>query len=382
MLIPVLIEPAYQGTIWAQQTLDGLTAEASRRKYDLRLLNGERYRDEDYGALFGRGRRIAVIMGTSITWVPEVTRFLADIGTAAILISFEPVENFAPHAMVRMDYAGAMHAMLSYLDGCGRGRIALYGVNPNSSADTIKLRYFQFWCTHRGTDCDAAVFYNMASLADCCDRFMACHERFNAAICTNDIAAVALMRRLKARGLTVPNDLYIASFGNTLLAQKVTPGITSAVLDHYEMGCQAVHLFSYMHKQKTLCSISVRVPSRLLVRESTALSPVPTVAPLLGVDPAAAVNFYNDAEVQRLSLVEQLLRRADAIDLALMRALLAGETYEALEQRLFLSGNALKYRKKRLMSLAQCQTGAQFQAFLADCQALGMLAAPEDHPFG
>ena len=51
MLIPVLTEPNFRSYFWAKQTMEGITREATRRKYKIVTLNAESYETIDYDAL-------------------------------------------------------------------------------------------------------------------------------------------------------------------------------------------------------------------------------------------------------------------------------------------------------------------------------------------
>lgn len=375
MLVPVLIEPGYQNSIWARQTLDGLTQEAARRKYRFIQLDGSAYTAIDYNALFSQERRLVIIAGTSITWMPQALRFFADRGIGTVLISFDPQEPMTPQGVVRMDYVNAMHTLLTYLSDCRRSKIACFGFNPNSSADAIKQRYFELWNRVHGNDAGSRVFLNLGSLETCYAQFCAT-EGFDAVICANDIVAVFLIKRLKDSGVSVPEQMYVAAFGNSLLAQRVHPTITTASLDHYEMGRQAVILYAHLYRQKASASMSVRVHSQLMIRESTALTPMRENAlghPIYDGGDVMNVDFYSDRDVMRLSLAEQMLHTCDAVDEALIRGILRGDAFEKQEEALYLTADALKYRKKRLMHWAKCETNAQFQEFLLFCKELVLL---------
>lgn len=374
MLIPVVIEPNYRSSIWAQQTLSGLSQEAARRKYRCQLIDGDDYRAVDYDALFGQEKRMVIIAGTSITWMPEALAFFSERGIATVFISFDPHETVNLQGLVRMDYVSAIHMLLSYLQQCGRSRIALYGFNPNSSADSLKLRYFELWNQSHPHAQGRNVFPNLGTLSECYAQFHALRSQFDAVICANDIVAVSFLQALRRDGISVPEELYVATFGDSLLARRVKPSITCASLDHCEMGRQAVNLYAYICRQKASTNISVRVQSQLLIRQSTAMTPFD--APAAGAAPVsqtpANVDFYSDGEVRSLLLAEQMLAACDQQDEALIRCIVRGESLETLEAELYLSADALKYRRKRLMNLLECKTTAELKAFLEFCQNLGL----------
>lgn len=376
MLIPVLTEPNYRSYLWAKQTLDGIQQEAARRKYRIVPLDAQQYTAIDYDALFGDERRMLIVIGTSVSWMPGALAFFTGKGIETVFISYDPSETVLPTGMVRMDYVGATNHLVHYLRSCGRTRIAMYGYNPNSSADHVKIRYFRNLCRQTGQDADASVFMNYASLRDCYHRFYPERSRFDAVICMNDIAAVSLISLLREDGIGVPSDLFVAAFGNSLMAERISPSVTVATLDHREMGRQAVIQFATLCRQPATASLSVRVRSHLIVRESTGfMADVQTEAPLLTDEEelASDINFYSDPEAEKLLRAETLLNSADETDLQYMRDLLCGISTEAMKNRLYLTGSALQYRKKKLMAAAECANAEAFLAFLGFCREKGIL---------
>ena len=56
-----------------------------------------------------------IVVGTSVAWMPRTLRFFNARDIESIFISFDPAETSLPTGMVRMDYVGAIHHLLSYL---------------------------------------------------------------------------------------------------------------------------------------------------------------------------------------------------------------------------------------------------------------------------
>ena len=372
MLIAVLTEPNFRSYLWAQQTLEGITREAGRRKYRLVTLDADAYEKIDYDLLFGTERRMLIVIGTSISWMPKALDFFSSRNIESVFVSFDPAETTLPTGMVRMDYVGAIHHLLNYLTvDCGKIRIAMYGYNPNSSADQIKLRYFQRWCQQSGQSAENAVFYNLADLNACYSLFRSRASHFDAVICANDIAAVSLLSLLRRDGLRVPEDLYVAAFGDSRIAERTSPPLTVATLDHFELGRQAVQLFSYICKTPTTASVPARIRSKLIIRESTGNIPDAGFSSHLRKDAdgfSSSVNFYSDPEVERLLRAETLLNACDKTDLRLLEGLVAGASLESLEHTLYLTVSALQYRKKRLMKIVNSANTDAFMEFLTFCR--------------
>ncbi|MBQ9325289.1 MAG: LacI family DNA-binding transcriptional regulator [Clostridia bacterium] len=377
MLIPVLTEPNFRSYLWAKQTMEGIAQEANKRKYRFVPLEAEKFEEIDYDALFGEERRMLIVVGTSVSWMPRTLEFFNARDIESVFISFDPAETSLPTGMVRMDYVSAIHHLLCYLtEDCKRERIAMYAYNPNSSADTIKLRYFRKWCAQRGCSADESTFFNLADLTACYRRFREKAGQFDAVICANDIAAVSLLSFLRRDGIRVPEELHVTAFGNSQMAMRVHPSLTTSTLDHREMGKQAVLLFSYLSKTPATSSLSSRVRSQLIVRESTAMIPDTTrhLFPHSDADAfETSIDFYSDPEAEHLLRAETLLNACDETDMLLLERLMQGCSIDSLEHEMYLTTSALHYRKKRLMNLVNCQQTAEFLTFLHYCREKGVV---------
>ena len=120
MRIPVLVEPDYRNSLWARQTLEGIAREAARKKYELALLDAAQEESIDWDGLFGGERRLAVLMGTSMSWVPAAQARLAALGIACVLISVNPSQAAPAEGVISMNHAEATRTLLKYLRDCGR----------------------------------------------------------------------------------------------------------------------------------------------------------------------------------------------------------------------------------------------------------------------
>lgn len=373
MRIPVLVEPDYRNSLWARQTLEGIAREAARKKYELVLLDAVQEESIDWDGLFGGERRLAVLMGTSMSWVPAAQARLAALGIACVLISVNPSQAAPAEGVISMNHAEATRTLLKYLRDCGREKTAFFALNPNSAADLTKQDVFAAWSRRFPVAAETNVFWNRGSLKECYEVFFPHVCRFDSVICANDIAAAALLEQLKKDGVTVPKELYLLSYGDSSLARALRPAITSASLNHDELGRRAVSLYAFLSRQEPTASVAVQVHCRVAVRESTENQPLHSAEESFSTPIREAVDFYSDGQAQRLMALETLLDRCDDNDRRLFFGLLRGEKPEALQQELFLSPSALRHREKNLMLWAGCAAREDWQAFRAFCRALPLL---------
>jgi DNA-binding LacI/PurR family transcriptional regulator len=351
----VMIDPNYRNTYWCRQTLHGILEETSRKKYSYTLLHEEKPETVDWDALFQEDRRLLIVIGTSVSWMPNLLKQLKKNKIQVILVSMQPPTGFAGVSAILMDHEGATRALIHYLLGLGRKRIALYGMNPNSSADKLKIDCYQSMMQDiTNEQAPNTIFYNYASLSDCYNDFSEQfhpHSSFDAVICANDVVAISLIRHLEQAEIHVPDDLYLVSFGDTLMSRLFSTPLTTVSLKHNELGHQAVSAFAYLVKNPTVTSITVKVECKLVIRASTGQEHASDFSSdIATMNYVPQIDFYDDPEVQETLAIENFINQCDELDLQILEGLFASTTYSDLAERLYLAENALKYRIRRMIS--------------------------------
>jgi signal transduction histidine kinase/DNA-binding response OmpR family regulator/ABC-type sugar transport system substrate-binding protein len=96
---------------------------------------------------------------------------------------------------------------------------------------------------------------------------------FTAVLASNDESAIGAMDALRELGLLVPQDVAVIGFDNRLEAMAHVPPLTTIHHPTSELGYQAVTLLLEYIKGHTRGVKTVRVPTRLVVRESCGCLP-------------------------------------------------------------------------------------------------------------
>jgi LacI family transcriptional regulator len=105
------------------------------------------------------------------------------------------------------------------------------------------------------------------------------HEapRPTAIVAGNDRMAIGVLAAAADLGLRVPGDLSVIGFDDIPLVSYVRPALTTISLPAYEMGAAAMRLLLDLLQDKdngaTAADQTVRLPVRLVVRDSTAPPP-------------------------------------------------------------------------------------------------------------
>ena len=334
MTISIIIEPEYRDTVWCRETLRGIEKKVASLRYRTKICSCD---------TLGTDAESVIIIGTSPSFVSAVLDRTVSLGVRSVAVSCQPMEADAREktSYVLIDHSSATKECIEYLQGCGRTRIALYGINLNSYADMIKIKYFD----------DENIYYchGKDAMRDCYESFRSQAEQYNAVVCSNYISAIYLMDRLKKDGITVPQNLYIAAYGDSIIGNMFAPSLTTVTLDHEMLGIQAVNLCRFHDFSAENVNVTVRVPCEIRVAGSTENMPY-----VKGKSPkkndCTLENIFRDNEqIKEIQSLEKLLRICDAADFEIINCLLDGKSYNKIGDSVYMSEGSVKYRVKRLL---------------------------------
>ena len=85
---------------------------------------------------------------------------------------------------------------------------------------------------------------------------------------SDDILAVALERVCLETGLSIPEDLSIISFNNSLLARLTSPQLTSVDVNSCQLGIEAASQIINHMENPNLLATKIIVPHHLIERNS------------------------------------------------------------------------------------------------------------------
>ncbi|MFI3283278.1 MAG: LacI family DNA-binding transcriptional regulator [Rikenellaceae bacterium] len=92
---------------------------------------------------------------------------------------------------------------------------------------------------------------------------------FDAIFAFTDTLAIGALNRLREAGISVPQEVAVASFSGTVLATIVTPPLTSVEAPLKEMGCEAANLILEKIKNPESPTRSIVLDAEIKLRDST-----------------------------------------------------------------------------------------------------------------
>jgi len=112
--------------------------------------------------------------------------------------------------------------------------------------------------------------YSLASGEAAVDELFARGVPFTAIFASNDEMAVGAINRLRERGLTVPGDISIVGFDDTIFAVASNPPLTTVRQPQREIGVRVMQLMIERLENRLGPDATVVVPTELVLRASTA----------------------------------------------------------------------------------------------------------------
>ncbi len=355
-IIQVYIEPACRVSALYIRSLKGLEDAAGQRGLRLRILT------DPLAVRELPGESIVVIISASAPWTRLALQSFKARGIKAILVGVPPEDFDEPQSGPTLGRRELVRQQVLYFIHAGRKHLASIGNESTDINDMLRRQVFLSTAGAQGLSVsDRDVFTGDDGLENCIRRFLDHEQNYDGAICVNDLVAVELITQAKARGISVPGQLFVAGSGNYRIGQFVQPSLTTSTLDYDQMGRLATDIWILMHSNPNIDHMQIALPCKLIIRQSTDFytPPRPEEEP---VGPAAwDGQGRDDRALGFLMDLEACLMACDTLDLRILAALLDEESIDTTAENVFVSPGTINYRLKKLYSL----TGVKNKRLLA-----------------
>ncbi|MGZ4248749.1 MAG: LacI family DNA-binding transcriptional regulator [Solirubrobacteraceae bacterium] len=170
------------------------------------------------------------------------------------------------------DHVAGTHAMLQHLERSGARRIALLTARPFPSYAIDAITAYEAWSAHRGTEPLTVV--SRGELTES-QGYTAASELFDLAqppdaiYATIDTLALGALRAAHVRGLSIPDDVLIASCTDNDALRTAEPPLTALNLHPNEIGRLAIEMLVALVDGHEPPEAHLTVRSRVAPRAST-----------------------------------------------------------------------------------------------------------------
>ena len=216
-------------------------------------------------------RRVDGIIVTSsrvgALYVPVMERLRVPV----VLLNNQHPSEFAHSVLI--DNLEASYQATRHLIDLGHWRIAYVGDQFGYQSDTERCGGYRRALEEARIKFDPALVVHGDGMpeggAQAMAQLLALPKRPTAVFCYNDMSALGAMRRVRANGLRIPDDISLIGFDDLYISQYLEPPLTTVRQPMRQMGRMAMetllHIFDGPHSTHNL-----RVEGQLIVRQSTA----------------------------------------------------------------------------------------------------------------
>ncbi|SFC44292.1 LacI family DNA-binding transcriptional regulator [Butyrivibrio sp. YAB3001] len=185
------------------------------------------------------------------------------------------LDKTSVHSVV-IDESHGMDLVMDHLISLGHTKIALVGGEMRVVSTYKKYQSYQESLQKHGIvergEYVVNSFYDPESGYEATNKVLELKDRPTAIITINDFAASGALRSIIEHGLRIPEDISIASFDNTYIAELTVPKLTSIDYNYSDYGKKLVDTAISIIQGNDAEYIQMVEP-RLIIREST--GPVP-----------------------------------------------------------------------------------------------------------
>ena len=175
---------------------------------------------------------------------------------------------------VAVDNRGGIYQALEHLAAHGHQRIAFIAGRPERMHGDSGERYRAYQAGLKALDLpfnpDLVAYGShqdesgRRAMAEILDRDVP----FTAVLASNDASASGVLEALRSADLRVPHDVAVIGFDDRLQAKALEPPLTTVHHPIFELGYQAVNALHAMIEGRSPGPHTLRVPTRLVIRES------------------------------------------------------------------------------------------------------------------
>jgi len=267
---------------WAAEILSGAEDEVASRRLSL-LVCGLRSRQPEAGEAtirsWFRERRVAgVIFAGPRPREWELMQLARRAGVGVAVVG--PNAPFPGCIIMRSDNLSAGWSIARHLHELSHRRVALIGGPPESQDSRERARGLSLGLSaHRievvASHSFAVSRYHANEGAQYGDRWLATPRARapTAVVLANDAMALGFMRRVQAKGVSIPEDVSVIGFDDAPIASQVFPGLTTARQEMRRMGAEASIALAGIFRGDLPQRLISTFPMPLVVRQSTGPAP-------------------------------------------------------------------------------------------------------------
>lgn len=340
----ILCEKTYYESNWCKQILHGLKNELKKRRIEYKVIfEFEEIKTDD----------ILFVIGSDYRWISDSV-YASNLYGITPIVVFNQLNHMIEgrYHSVSSDINGSICSIVDWLKSRNKKNICLYGVNPSSISDISRSQSYMRTFTDGGR-----TFFNNGSLKNCFNGFIESNERFEAVICTNDFAAISLVKNLIEYDATLLEDMDIISCSQSSISACYKDYIKSININFTSFGTNAYEVSRIAQRGENISEISLTVKWNMDFNTENIKSSNAVVE-------TKEDSFYDDVELSQMLKIDRLIERCDVLDKEIIKLILDEKTYIDISEECHIAEQSVKYRVKQYVEICGLKNRKELIALL------------------
>lgn len=196
-------------------------------------------------------------------------KFLIENKVPIIMLG-KPAEFSDQIMYVNNDNVKAMYDMTQYLIRLGHENIAYIGRDPSFEVHKDREQGFKMAMMEANLDIKHIYHsvYATNSSQQIVDEIIQLNPRPTVLMTIDELSAMSMMSALYKRRLSIPDDISIVSFNNSLLSKISSPPLTTMDIHPYQLGHETAKSLINQLKYPEAMKHNILVPTTIVERES------------------------------------------------------------------------------------------------------------------
>ncbi|HLU53410.1 MAG TPA: LacI family DNA-binding transcriptional regulator [Acidimicrobiia bacterium] len=223
-------------------------------------------------------RFLSRLHGTLTDGTILVTPTVVDVQGDVPVVAVDPHTGPSDLPTVDSQNLEGAAAATQYLIELGHRRIGFMAGRPDLESARLREEGYRRALAEAGVDFDPELVkvggYAPESAKEAAEQLLSLDDRPTAIFAANDLSAITTMEVAQEAGISIPADLSVIGFDNIPESALTDPPLTTIDQSIQDMGWEAARLLiSLIEGRDEVGDVHVRLPTKLIVRQSCATPP-------------------------------------------------------------------------------------------------------------
>ena len=272
VILPVSDREVFENTFYLE-VIRGISQFCNQRQYASTIITGQDDEEmlEVIRTMVRRGQVDGFILLYSKPNDPVID-FLDDEGLLYVLIG-KAYQSVNQTIYIDNDNILGGQEATEYLYKLGHRKIAYLGIGDHFVVSTDRKSGYQLCTTRHRLKLPQEYSIEMSSVLSEETDTLLCNlltspDRPTAFVVCDDIQAVALMRTCRKLEISIPEDLSVIAFNNSMYAKLAVPQLTSIDINTMQLGVEAASQVINHIENPNLLATKIIVPHFIVERDS------------------------------------------------------------------------------------------------------------------